>query len=85
MYRRSNQKSASQKSGKNLIVDRRDVLTLRCTECHLPFLEIADGELSIQSKHGANKHQNSLSIEQVKKLLLEMVRQQRPRPKPETW
>ena len=79
---RQKQKELS-KNGKRLIVDRRDVLTVRCSDCHLPFLEIADGEIKILSKHGSKKHKNSLTIDHVKMLLVEMLRQQRPEP--EYW
>lgn len=79
---RNKQRSASQKSGK-LVVSRRDVLTLRCSDCNLPFLEITNGEINIQSKHGSKKHSNTLTVAQLKRLLVEMIKQKRPEP--ELW
>lgn len=74
------EKKEKSKNGK-LIVDRQ--LALRCSACNLPFLEVADGEIIILSKHGSKKHKNSLKIEHVKMLLIEMARQNQPDP--ECW
>lgn len=76
--------STAQKSGdRQLEVHTSRHVVVRCHDCQSPFLEVVNGELSIQSKHGSKKHTNTLSVTQVKRLLVEMMNQQKPEP--EYW
>lgn len=48
---------------------------LICQHCERPLLEIVNGEITIESKHGSAKHVNILSAEYVNILVSEMLRQ----------
>lgn len=58
------------------------VLICNCDGCELPFLEVRNGLVSIQSKHGSSKHENELTIDHLRMLAVEMYRQIHP---PERW
>ncbi len=41
------------------------IVTLRCKCCGLPFARIVNGALIIESRHHGEKHENSVSIEEI--------------------
>lgn len=67
---------------KFVLETRGDVSVLLCNHCQLPILEIVNGLVSIQSKHGSSKHENLLTIDHLRMLAVEMYRQTHP---PERW
>lgn len=47
-------------------------------ECDRPFLVIEDGEVKFLSKHGNAQHENILTRDHLKMILLEIDRQLQP-------
>lgn len=66
-----------------LILEIRDSKSvLICQHCDRPILEIVEGDIEIQSKHGPSLHRNVLSVEYLRMLAFEMIRQKGP---PDNW
>lgn len=61
---------------------RGDISVLRCNHCRLPILEVKNGEIEVESKHGSSKHRNTLTIEHLRMLAVAMFSQSHP---PERW
>ena len=61
---------------------RGDESACICESCHLPFLTIENGELLVISKHGSQRHENIITLEQLRMIAFEMYRQKHP---PEIW
>lgn len=45
-----------------------EVVTLRCAECGLPFLELEDGQLHIVSRHHGRRHANTVAVSDLVRL-----------------
>jgi len=61
-----------------IIETRGDASVLICNHCHKPFLEIADGEVRLQNKHGNKIHKNVLTIDHLRMIAFELYRQAHP-------
>lgn len=61
---------------------RGDASVLICQHCQRPILDIENGELKIDSKHGSVKHENLLTMDHLRMIAVEMYRQTHP---PERW
>lgn len=48
---------------------------LVCQHCDRPISEIAKGELTVESRHGSERHVNVLTVEYLNILVSEMLRQ----------
>lgn len=59
-----------------------DVSRLICSHCQRPFLELENGEMIFESKHGSAKHENVLTGEHLRMVAVELYRQMHP---PERW
>lgn len=63
----------------NLTIENRgEVTRLICSQCRLPFLEIINGEICLESKHRSAKHKNILTAEDVSLIAFVMWRQTHP-------
>lgn len=65
-----------------LTIETRGESSVLLCECGQPFLKIVDGEVRIGSKHGSDKHENTLTIEHLRMIAVEMYRQTHP---PQRW
>ena len=61
-----------------IIEQRENGSVLICNHCQKPFLEISDGTIKFQNKHGSKMHQNVLTLEQWRMIGFELYRQLRP-------
>ena len=62
-----------------LIIEQRESCSvLICNHCQKPFLEIGNGKVKFQNKHGSKIHQNELTLEQWRMIGFELYRQLRP-------
>jgi hypothetical protein len=62
-----------------LIIEHRESgSVLICNRCQKPFLEISDGKVRFQNKHGSQIHKNELTIDHLRVIAFEMYRQSRP-------
>lgn len=65
--------------GHRLTIETRGKITvLICNHCQRPFLEIENGEVVCESKHGSAKHKNTLTAEHLRMVALLMFRQTHP-------
>jgi hypothetical protein len=55
---------------------------LICGHCERPFLEIENGVAVFQNKHGKASHDNRLTLEHLKMIGIEILRQLNP---PQYW
>lgn len=57
-----------------------DTASLICGagECDRPFLKIEDGEVKFLSKHGNAQHENVLTLDHLRMIILELERQLQP-------
>lgn len=62
-----------------LIESRGNTFFLICSKCNRPFAEIKDGELRIDSKHGAKKDSNSISLDHLQTIAVLMKKSAAPR------
>jgi hypothetical protein len=68
---------------RRLVIETRgDESRLICNDCQRPFLTIEQGELRFLSKHGSQHHENILTLEHLRMLIVELHRQLHP---PERW
>lgn len=65
-----------------LTIENREGSSVLLCECGKPFLEIVDGEVRIGSKHGSEKHENTLTIDDLEMLAVMLLRQLHP---PRRW
>jgi hypothetical protein len=50
-----------------LIIEHRESgSVLICNRCQKPFLEISDGKVKFQNKHGSQIHKNELTIDHLR-------------------
>jgi hypothetical protein len=61
-----------------IIEHRKSGSVLICNRCQKPFLEISDGKVKFQNKHGSQIHKNELTIDHLRVIAFEMYRQSRP-------
>jgi hypothetical protein len=62
-----------------LIIEQRETgCVLICNHCQKPFLEIVNGKIKFQNKHGSTIHKNELTIDHVRMIAFEMYQQLRP-------
>lgn len=73
---------ATQSDGRLTIEKRGDATVLICGDCDLPFLSIKNGELRFQNKHGSAKHENIITLDQIRTVIFEAWKQLHP---PEYW
>lgn len=65
----------SEKSHRLILEIRASKSVLICQHCDRPLLEIENGEIKIESRHGSKRHENILAIEYLNILVSEMQRQ----------
>jgi ribosome-binding ATPase YchF (GTP1/OBG family) len=66
-------------SGKRLVIETRgNSVVLICADCERPFLSIENGALKFQNKHGAQLHENTINLEQLRTVIFEGWKQLHP-------
>lgn len=82
---KASEPNPSSSTNRFAIENRGGQTVLICNGCQLPCLDIQNGLLRIQSKHGNAKHENFLTIEHLKMLAVAMYAQLHPPRPPEQW